>query len=100
MMTLQELQTQIENWHVDRGIPVSSDKAFQKLVEEVGELAEANVSGDPDDLQDAIGDVFVTLVGVAMAHDLSLDECVDYAWQQIKDRTGSVKDGVFEKDSD
>ena len=48
--------------------------------------------------QDAIGDIMVTLVIQARFWNLNLVECVEAAWQEIKDRKGQMIAGQFVKD--
>lgn len=40
------------------------------------------------------------LIGTAIACGLSFDECVEHAWNEIKDRKGCMVDGVFIKEGD
>jgi hypothetical protein len=69
-----------------------------KCVSEVGELAD-NVNKQ-NDIRDDIGDVLVTLIILAAQHDLELGECLQVAYDEIKDRKGVMLDGVFIKDTD
>jgi len=69
-----------------------------KCVSEVGELAD-NVNKQ-NDIRDDIGDVLVTLIILAAQHDLELGECLQVAYDDIKDRKGVMLDGVFIKDTD
>ena len=48
-------------------------------------------------VKDGIGDQVVTLVILAKMHGLTLEECVEHAWNEIKDRTGEMKNGLFVK---
>ena len=52
------------------------------------------------DLKDAIGDVFVTLVMVAGCAGLDIQACIAQAYDEIKSRKGYLRpDGVFVKES-
>lgn len=51
-------------------------------------------------LKDGIGDVVVTLIILAQQNGLTLEECLDMAYGEIKGRTGKMVDGVFVKSSD
>lgn len=91
----------IRKWGRDRQIIQNSTaKAqFLKTVEEVGELASALAKGRIVDAIDAIGDVVVTLTLVAACEDLDIEDCIEAAWQTIKDRKGHLTpDGVFVKE--
>jgi len=57
------------------------------------------LANDISDGFDAIGDVYVTLVMLAGTSGLSIEECVEHAWNQIKDRKGYLRsDGIFVKE--
>jgi hypothetical protein len=48
---------------------------------------------------DAYGDILVTLVMGCATADLDLVSCFSHAYEQIKDRTGTLgPDGIFYKD--
>jgi hypothetical protein len=51
-------------------------------------------------LLDAIGDIFVTLVMQTNAWNISMNECVQGAYDVIKQRTGKMVNGQFVKDAD
>ena len=53
-----------------------------------------------DALRDGIGDVVVTLIILAMQNDMDLYECLNFAYDEIKGRTGKMVNGVFVKSSD
>lgn len=91
----------VESWAKNRGLDkTSSDKQLIKLVEEVGELAEAHNKEWRDKQIDSIGDIFVVLTIYALQNGLHLDDCVKEAYNTIKDRNGKMIDGVFVKISD
>ncbi|WP_239644848.1 MazG-like family protein [Enterococcus faecalis] len=76
------------------------EKQMLKVVEEVGEVAAALARNNKNDLRDGIGDVVVTLVILAMQNDMDLYECLNQAYNEIKDRKGKNVNGVFVKESD
>lgn len=47
---------------------------------------------------DAIGDTFVTLEILSTQMCFDSDECRQFAWNEIKDRTGKTIGGTFVKD--
>ena len=77
-----------------------SNSQMLKLMEEVGETAKALAYNDADGLKDGIGDCVVVLIILAAQNGLTLEECMDAAWDEIKDRTGKLEDGFFKKDGD
>ena len=104
-LAVDEYILRIEEWGIDRGlISVSSNENSKaqmlKLMEEVGETARALAYGDQEGLIDGIGDCVVVLTILAQQCDTSLAECIDAAWDEIKDRTGKLEDGLFKKHSD
>ncbi|MDU3806536.1 MAG: MazG-like family protein [Finegoldia magna] len=76
------------------------EKQMLKVVEEVGEVAAALARNNKNDLRDGIGDVVVTLVILAIQNDMDLYECLNQAYNEIKDRKGKNVNGVFVKESD
>jgi uncharacterized protein YabN with tetrapyrrole methylase and pyrophosphatase domain len=95
-----KLVSKICGWHYDRNlIHGSSDKdQFLKLVQEVGELSDNICKGQ--DISDDIGDIIVVLINIAERNKLSIESCLDKAWDDIKDRKGIMRDGIFIKESD
>lgn len=96
--------SRVEEWAEKRGLinedgpsPLP-DKQMLKLVEEVGETARALAYNDTDELRDGIGDCVVCLIVLAAQCNMTLEECMDAAWDEIKDRTGKLEDGLFKKD--
>ncbi len=90
----------IRAWAKDRNlIEASTAQAqFVKLIEEIGELAEAIAKGKDEQFMDSIGDAFVVLTILAAQKDLEIEECVVHAWHEIKDRKGRMVDGIFVKE--
>lgn len=51
------------------------------------------------DLEDAVGDVVVTLINVCALADIDLVLCLGKAYKEIRHRTGTLgEDGIFRKD--
>jgi hypothetical protein len=42
----------------------------------------------------------VVLINIAIRHNLSIKDCIDHAYQDIKDRKGMMVDGIFVKEED
>jgi len=53
-----------------------------------------------NEIKDGIGDVVVTLVIIAAQLEISFEECVALAYDEIKDRKGKMINGVFVKEGD
>ena len=98
---MNELVKLIEKWAREKNLDIAEpEKQMLKVVEEVGEVAEALARNNKNDLRDGIGDVVVTLVILAMQNDMDLYECLNQAYNEIKDRKGKNVNGVFVKESD
>lgn len=97
---LGELVALIQNWAWDRNLIDGSTTGAQmlKLMEEVGELAGGVCKDKADVIKDSIGDVFVVLTIIAAQMGWSIEECVQAAYAEIKDRKGRMVQGVFVKE--
>jgi len=97
---LEELVNKIAQWHRDRNlIDGSTDKdQYMKLIQEAGELSDNICKGR--DISDDIGDMMVVLINIATRNNLTITECLDAAYNDIKDRKGKMIDGVFIKEAD
>jgi len=91
----------IRNWAERRGIYAEGDvkTQFSKLVEEVGELAQAILKEDDIEFSDAIGDCVVVLTNLAALNGHVIEDCIDGAWRQIQNRKGRMQNGTFVKES-
>lgn len=92
----------IEDWAFARNIVNGATRQAQmlKLTEEVGELAHAIARSKEDEVADAIGDCVVVLTILAAQSGLLIDDCIEKAYNTIKDRKGKMIDGVFVKDAE
>jgi len=101
-MSLDKLVDDITVWGEAKGILPSPNAVAQysKTLEEVEELAIGIDNNNVDEVKDAIGDIFVTLVMQTHAWGLTMQECVQHAYDEIKGRTGKIVDGVFVKNAE
>ena len=53
---------------------------------------------DEEQIIDGIGDCVVVLTNLAHLCNTSIEECIDAAYEEIKDRTGKMSNGTFKKD--
>ena len=95
----EELQEKVIQWGKDKGIlvPENAHKQALKMVSEVGELCDELIKNDQQAFKNEFGDVLVTLIILAEQTDVSLTECLQLAYNKIKDRQGNTKDGIFIK---
>ena len=126
MSTYTALEIEIVRWAESRKIVQNSTPLAQsrKTLEEVGEQIEAAAKmailaelleayPELEEMQgfnkicervageyaDAVGDVATTLIVGCATADLSLTECLEAAYNEIKDRKGYLRpDGVFVKE--
>lgn len=100
-MSLDALDEQIAQWGYDKGILPDAEPRSQleKTEEEVRELRQAIEEHDIDEVKDALGDIYVTLVMQADAWNLTMEECIQSAYDVIKNRTGKMVGGKFVKDN-
>jgi len=108
IISLDTITNKIIAWGVSRMIVQNSTALAQsrKTIEEVHEMVEAATLeqyrptvSSRELLKDAIGDVFVTLVMAAECNELTINECIQKAYNDIKGRKGHLRpDGVFVKE--
>lgn len=109
-------------WAMERGIPSNATPIAQltKTSEEVGETIRAALkyeaefeklqnSNKPEDdetyynirkeLRSEFGDILVTWIIAAGMYNLTMEECLQEAYDKIKHRTGRMINGVWVKDA-
>ena len=100
MNTFNELETLVIQWAEARRIIPNATPVSQllKAVAEMGELADAENKGDTEGITDGVGDVLVCLINYCALRGLTLRECLQAAYEHIKDRKGTMlPSGVFVK---
>jgi NTP pyrophosphatase (non-canonical NTP hydrolase) len=93
---------QVMQWAKERGIYEHGTALGQakKTVEEANELLAAVEANDHVEIADAIGDVMVTLVNVAVLTDMDLRQCFYKAFKVIEPRKGRMNEhGIFVKET-
>lgn len=99
--TINQLVKQVEQWSINKNLHNgNSDRQALKFYEEAGEVAAALSRNDKEALKDGIGDTIVTLIILAQQQGWSLEECLQYAYEEIKNRKGKTINGTFIKESD
>jgi len=102
-MTFDELIDNITQWADDKGILVSDNapKQSMKIMEELGETMGAILKGKKtDEVIDGIGDILVTVIILSKQLGLDPTECLESAWNEIKDRKGKTVNGTFIKEEE
>jgi NTP pyrophosphatase (non-canonical NTP hydrolase) len=90
----------IRDWANERGLYSGGDTKTQtlKLMEEAGEICRAVLKVDKQATMDGIGDCVVVLTNLAELAGTSIEDCIDLAYNEIKNRTGKMSNGTFKKD--
>ena len=106
-MDFKQLQTEQEAWQNRNFGPCdgNSHRCLLGVTEELGELSHAHLKSEQGirtnqdhnhAKKDAVGDIVIYLAGYCNDNDLSLDECITMAWDEVKQRdwTKNKKNGV------
>ena len=96
---MQDLIENVNKWFDDRNlIEGSTDKdQILKLIQELGELSDHACKGE--DIRDDLGDMLVVMLNIMKRNNYSINECLQIAYDDIKDRKGKMVDGIFVKES-
>lgn len=98
---MNNLTLNIMEWSEDRGLDKGDTRGqMLKLIEEVGETAEAMNKNSITDFMDGIGDIYVVITILAQQKGFHVENCALHAFNEIKERKGVMQNGVFVKDSD
>ena len=101
-MTMTEKRKKVIDWANERNLihEENAKTQFIKLVEEVGEMGKSLLKNNKEQLKDDFGDVQIVLIILAEQLGIDLDECLELAYNEIKDRKGKMIGGSFVKESD
>ncbi len=100
--SFEELNGSIIHWANQRNL-LQKDNSFKQLAKcmsELGELSDALLKSDVPNIIDGIGDTFVTLIILAEQNGLNPVDCLNSAYEEIKNRKGITKNGTFIKNID
>ena len=101
-MSYANVEIKIIQWSEARKIIPNSTPEVQllKAMSELGELADATIKKDKEAVIDAVGDVMVCLVNYCALQDINLVDCMEVAYDQIKNRRGTLlPNGLFVKET-
>jgi len=90
----------IRDWARDKEILKKGDPKTQliKLFEETGELSDAVLKNNKEEISDAIGDSVIVLTNLAYMYDMCIEDCIEDAFRIVNKRTGKIINGTFVKD--
>jgi len=100
-MSYADIEMQVIRWAEARRIIPNSTPTAQllKAFSEMGELADATAKNDRAGIVDGVGDVMVCLINYCALQDIDLVKCLEAAYEEIKDRKGTMMpSGVFVKE--
>lgn len=104
--TFSDLVAKINEWADERNLKQADPKIqWMRVTEEVGEIRDVLLKPtkftDPQmALKDAVGDTLVTIIVLAHQLDLDVTECLNIAYEEIKNRKGKMINGTFVKEDD
>jgi NTP pyrophosphatase (non-canonical NTP hydrolase) len=109
--TFSELKKLVHDWGMSRGLGLPSIEAamaqMSKVTEECLEVSDAlkvmneeRTSESVIALKTEIGDLITTILMLTKSLGVSPEECLDRAYEKIKNRTGISVDGIFIKDEE
>ena len=90
---------EVLQWARDKDLlkPENALKQYAKTVSEIGELGDAIIKDDVEEQIDAIGDSVVTLIILANQLGFDIEDCLESAYNVIKNRLGKTINGTFIK---
>ena len=50
------------------------------------------------DIKDDLGDMLVVMINIMKRNNITIEECLQKAYDDIKDRKGRMVDGIFVKE--
>jgi uncharacterized protein YabN with tetrapyrrole methylase and pyrophosphatase domain len=74
---MNKLIDKVIKWHQDRNLSNSVCKG--------------------KDIKDDLGDMMVVMINIMKRNNLTMEECLSVAYEDIKNRKGKIIDGVFVK---
>ena len=93
-------KNEVLHWANERGLlrPENHLKQMGKMVSEVGELCDAIIKDNKSGQIDGIGDVLVTLIILSNQLGYDIEDCLEVAYNEIKNRKGETINGTFIKE--
>ena len=94
---MNELIKNVKDWAEEKNLLKKENSHAQmlKVLEEVGETAGALLKNKNKEIIDGLGDSFVTLIILCYQLGLEPKDCLETAWDEIKNRKGKTVNGTF-----
>jgi len=92
-------ENEIIQWAAEKGLisPENQKSQLLKTMEELGEVSRAVLKDKQEEFIDGVGDVLVTLIILCECRNVKIEDCLEAAWNEIKDRKGKTVNGTFIK---
>ena len=94
---MNELIKNVKDWAEEKNLLKKENSQAQmlKVLEEIGETAGALLKNKNKEIIDGLGDSFVTLIILCYQLGLEPNDCLQAAWDEIKNRKGKTVNGTF-----
>ena len=94
---MNELIKNVKDWAEEKNLLKKENSQAQmlKVLEEIGETAGALLKNKNKEIIDGLGDSFVTLIILCYQLGLEPTDCLQAAWDEIKNRKGKTVNGTF-----
>lgn len=91
----------VQLWAEEKGLHLANPIAqLAKIMEELGEVAQAYTRNQREELKVELGDLLVTIIIFAQQNNINLEEALRKAYNKINGRNGKMVDGLFIKEED
>jgi NTP pyrophosphatase (non-canonical NTP hydrolase) len=99
-MEKNEITKIVLEWANDRNLCHKENalKQFGKLLEETNELYNSMISKNEIEIKDALGDIGIVMIILSNQLGYDFFECIELAYNVIKERKGKTINGIFVKD--
>ena len=97
----RDIEMKVLQWSEARKIfpNATPQSQLNKALSELSELFTAESQQNPDMVKDGVGDVVICLINYCALKDIDLVDCLALAYDEIKDRRGTLMpDGTFVKE--
>lgn len=91
----------VQLWAEEKGLHLANPIAqLAKIMEELGEVAQAYTRNQKEQLKMELGDLLITIIIFAQQNGIELEEALKVAYEKINGRKGEMVDGLFIKEED
>lgn len=80
--------------------PLSAMYELQGMIGQLCKKGRIQLAPSDKTIEDDVGDINVVLINLLERNGFTMQQCLEVAWNDIKDRKGKMIDGVFVKESD